>query len=117
MHSNTIVILIISSAFVRSWGTCDVEDACSGAKHLADTGKVDGRMLCIDGGSAGGYTTLACLAFAKVFSAGRLHRNIIILPISKKNCSSFAFSNFACMTFGTWDSNYDSNYDKVCYIL
>ena len=26
-------------------------------------GKVDGKRLCITGGSAGGYTTLACLAF------------------------------------------------------
>lgn len=26
-------------------------------------GLVDPQRLCIDGGSAGGYTTLACLAF------------------------------------------------------
>lgn len=32
---------------------------------------MDGERLCIDGGSAGGYTTLACLAFRPgVFSAG-----------------------------------------------
>ena len=48
----------------------DLDDACSGAQHLADTGKVDGEKLCIDGGSAGGYTTLAALTFRKVFKAG-----------------------------------------------
>ena len=52
------------------WGLCDVEDCSSGARYLADTGKVDGDRLCIDGGSAGGYTTLACLAFTDVFKAG-----------------------------------------------
>ena len=53
-----------------SWGVYDLEDACSGAKHLADTGKVDGSKLCIDGGSAGGYTTLAALTFRDTFKAG-----------------------------------------------
>merc|ERR1712118_347478 len=33
-------------------------------------GRVDPSRLAIDGGSAGGYTTLACLAFTDVFSAG-----------------------------------------------
>ena len=38
--------------------------ACSNAaKYLAQRGLVDEKRLCIDGGSAGGYTTLACLAF------------------------------------------------------
>ena len=35
-----------------------------------DTGKVDGERLCITGGSAGGYTTLAALAFKNTFKAG-----------------------------------------------
>lgn len=40
------------------------EFTCSArAQHLASEGAVDARRLCIDGGSAGGYTTLACLAF------------------------------------------------------
>ena len=48
----------------------DLDDSCTGAKHLADKGKVDGNRLCIDGGSAGGYTTLAALTFRDVFKAG-----------------------------------------------
>ena len=54
-----------------SWGICDVEDCSSGALHLANTGKGDIDKLCIDGGSAGGFTTLACLAFTDVFKAGK----------------------------------------------
>lgn len=35
-----------------------------------DSGKADGERLCITGGSAGGYTTLAALAFRDTFKAG-----------------------------------------------
>ncbi|KAL6548829.1 hypothetical protein OROHE_008674 [Orobanche hederae] len=52
------------------WGIVDVNDCCSCAKFLADSGKVDGERLCIMGGSAGGYTTLAALAFRETFKAG-----------------------------------------------
>ncbi|EPS72679.1 hypothetical protein M569_02077 [Genlisea aurea] len=52
------------------WGVVDVDDCCSCAKFLADSGKVDGERLCITGGSAGGYTTLAALAFRDTFKAG-----------------------------------------------
>ena len=46
-----------------NWGIVDVDDCCNAAKHLAREGKADEHRLCISGGSAGGYTTLACLAF------------------------------------------------------
>ncbi|NJR38257.1 MAG: S9 family peptidase [Leptolyngbyaceae cyanobacterium CSU_1_4] len=52
------------------WGIVDVNDCVNGAKHLVDQGLVDGDRLCIDGGSAGGYTTLAALTFRDVFKAG-----------------------------------------------
>jgi hypothetical protein len=35
-----------------------------------ESGKVDGQRLCITGRSAGGYTTLASLAFRDTFKAG-----------------------------------------------
>eukprot|EP00250_Pteridium_aquilinum_P033253 c5368_g1_i1 orf=21-2150(+) len=53
-----------------TWGIVDVDDCCSCAKFLVDSGKVDGEHLCIDGGSAGGYTTLAALVFKDTFKAG-----------------------------------------------
>ncbi|KAL0314809.1 UNVERIFIED_CONTAM: Dipeptidyl peptidase family member 6 [Sesamum angustifolium] len=52
------------------WGIVDVNDCCSCAKFLVGSGKVDGQRLCITGGSAGGYTTLAALAFRDTFKAG-----------------------------------------------
>ncbi|KAG5543408.1 hypothetical protein RHGRI_016217 [Rhododendron griersonianum] len=52
------------------WGIVDVNDCCSCAKFLVNEGKVDGERLCIAGGSAGGYTTLAALAFRETFKAG-----------------------------------------------
>ena len=43
------------------WGVYDVEDAASGARYLADQGRVDGSKLVIYGGSAGGFTVLQSL--------------------------------------------------------
>lgn len=60
-----------------SWGTVDVDDACNGALYLANTTKqVDPDSLAIDGGSAGGYTTLAVLTFRNIFKAGASHYGI-----------------------------------------
>jgi dipeptidyl aminopeptidase/acylaminoacyl peptidase len=53
-----------------SWGVVDVDDAVNAALYLANEGKVDRQKLLIRGGSAGGYTTLAALAFRDVFRAG-----------------------------------------------
>ncbi|KAI9346174.1 peptidase S9 prolyl oligopeptidase active site domain protein [Obelidium mucronatum] len=54
-----------------NWGIVDVADVCNGALHLAKLGKVDRNRLCIAGGSAGGFTTLAALTFRPdVFAAG-----------------------------------------------
>ena len=53
-----------------SWGVADVEDCLAAARYLATEGEVDGDRLVITGGSAGGYTTLAALAFGDAFSAG-----------------------------------------------
>ncbi len=52
------------------WGVVDVDDSVNGARYLVEQGLVDGERLAIRGGSAGGYTTLAALAFRDVFSAG-----------------------------------------------
>ncbi|KAH9758393.1 peptidase S9 domain-containing protein [Citrus sinensis] len=52
------------------WGIVDVNDCCSCATFLVGSGKADEKRLCITGGSAGGYTTLAALAFRDTFKAG-----------------------------------------------
>lgn len=53
-----------------NWGICDIEDVVAGAEHLVKQGLVDPKRLAIDGGSAGGYTTLGALAFKNTFTAG-----------------------------------------------
>jgi len=52
------------------WGIADVEDCTAAARYLVERGDVDPERLAIKGGSAGGLTTLAALAFGDVFSAG-----------------------------------------------
>lgn len=58
------------------WGVSDVEDAVAGAQWLAEQGLADSDKLIIRGGSAGGYTTLAALAFSDVFKAGASYYGI-----------------------------------------
>ena len=54
-----------------NWGIVDVEDSIAAAQYLVERGEVDPRRLCVSGGSAGGYTTLACMARADTpFGAG-----------------------------------------------
>ena len=57
-------------ALYGQWGIADVEDAVAGATWLAERGLADPDRLIIRGGSAGGYTTLAALAFHDSFAAG-----------------------------------------------
>jgi len=52
------------------WGIVDMDDCCSGAEWCVQNSLADGAKLCIDGGSAGGYTTLCALTFRTTFSAG-----------------------------------------------
>lgn len=71
------------------WGLYDIEDCCNGARHLVEMGKVDNDRLCIDGGSAGGYTTLACLTFRDVFKAGASHYGIGDIEVLMKETHKF----------------------------
>ena len=52
------------------WGVVDVDDCSTGARAMAEQGRVDGRRLAIRGGSAGGFTTLAALTGTDVFAVG-----------------------------------------------
>jgi dipeptidyl aminopeptidase/acylaminoacyl peptidase len=56
------------------WGVIDVADCLAAARRLAEQDRVDGDRLCIRGGSAGGFTTLAALAREDTpFAAGADH--------------------------------------------
>ncbi len=52
------------------WGVVDVNDAIAAVDFLIAQGKVDPNRIAIRGGSAGGFTTLAALAFHNRFKAG-----------------------------------------------
>lgn len=52
------------------WGVVDVQDTVAVMEHLVEQGIADGDRLGIEGGSAGGWTTLACLTRTETFSAG-----------------------------------------------
>jgi dipeptidyl aminopeptidase/acylaminoacyl peptidase len=58
------------------WGVVDLNDVVNGAKYLVAQGLADGARLAIDGGSAGGYTTLAALTFRDVFKVGASYYGI-----------------------------------------
>lgn len=58
------------------WGIVDVDDCIAAARFLVERGDVDPDRLAIEGGSAGGYTTLAALAFRDVFTAGISHYGV-----------------------------------------
>uniref|UniRef100_A0A2P2L024 Uncharacterized protein LOC105120651 isoform X3 n=1 Tax=Rhizophora mucronata TaxID=61149 RepID=A0A2P2L024_RHIMU len=71
------------------WGIVDVNDCCSCAKFLVDSGKADEERLCITGGSAGGYTTLAALAFKETFKAGASLYGVADLSLLKAETHKF----------------------------
>ncbi|CAH1277717.1 APEH [Branchiostoma lanceolatum] len=73
----------------QNWGIHDVDDCCHGALYLAGNGKVDKKRLAIDGGSAGGYTTLASLAFRDTFHAGVSHYGVGDLEALAKDTHKF----------------------------
>jgi dipeptidyl aminopeptidase/acylaminoacyl peptidase len=57
----------------RMWGIVDVADAVTVARALADAGEVDPARVAVRGGSAGGWTSLACLTSSDVFCAGAVY--------------------------------------------
>ena len=58
------------------WGIVDLDDCVNGARYAVPSGRADGDRLIVRGSSAGGYTTLACLAFRDVFKAGASYYGI-----------------------------------------
>ena len=71
------------------WGLVDVADAVNAARALVAEGKADPARLIIRGGSAGGYTTLAALAFHDVFSAGASYYGISDIEILAHDTHKF----------------------------
>jgi dipeptidyl aminopeptidase/acylaminoacyl peptidase len=72
-----------------AWGVADVEDCAAGAHHLVASGEADPERLAIRGSSAGGYTTLAALAFTDVFRAGASYYGVSDLEALAKDTHKF----------------------------
>ena len=54
----------------RGWGVVDVADCAAAAQALIDSGDAHPEQIAIEGGSAGGFTTLAALCFTSLFRVG-----------------------------------------------
>ncbi|MBO9339505.1 MAG: S9 family peptidase [Chloroflexus sp.] len=72
-----------------AWGVVDVEDCIAGAQFLAASGRADPDRLLITGGSAGGFTVLAALAFHRVFRAGASHFGVADLAALARDTHKF----------------------------
>ncbi|MFN2455873.1 MAG: prolyl oligopeptidase family serine peptidase [Pyrinomonadaceae bacterium] len=65
----------------KQWGVVDVDDCVNGARYLIERGLADANRCAIDGGSAGGYTTLCALTFRDLFKAGASHFGLSDLEV------------------------------------
>ena len=72
-----------------NWGIVDVDDCANAAQYLAKQGKVDGKRLTIDGGSAGGqqikayYSLLsACLLQLQLQGIHGVYYCFGVVPLS-----------------------------------
>jgi dipeptidyl aminopeptidase/acylaminoacyl peptidase len=71
------------------WGLVDVDDAVAAAEYLASIGDADVERLAISGGSAGGYTTLAALAFRDTFGAGASYYGVADIELLAADTHKF----------------------------
>ena len=72
-----------------AWGVVDVDDCVNAARHLVARGLADPERCVIDGGSAGGYTTLAALTFRAQFKAGASHYGVSDLAALVRDTHKF----------------------------
>ena len=84
-----------------NWGIVDVEDCLAAAGWLADEGRVDRDRMVIRGGSAGGFTVLASLAFGDVFAAGACSYGIADLSVLAADTHKFE-SRYTDRLIGPW---------------
>ena len=88
------------------WGVVDVEDCVAAAEYLAERGDVDRDRLAIRGGSAGGFTTLAALAFHDTFAAGVSKYGVADLAVLAQETHKFE-SRYLDSLIGPWPAAED----------
>jgi dipeptidyl aminopeptidase/acylaminoacyl peptidase len=84
-----------------AWGVADVEDCAQVVRWLAEEGRVDGRRAVIRGGSAGGFTALAALAFTTTFAAGASLYGVADLELLARHTHKFE-SRYLDGLVGPW---------------
>ena len=93
------------------WGIVDVDDCVAAARFLVERGEVDPARLAIEGGSAGGYTTLAALAFRDVFAAGISHFGVADLKLLMTDAHKFE-SRYLDRMVGPYPEAADRYHDR-----
>lgn len=73
----------------QNWGVVDIEDIENGVRHVIDEGFVAPDRIAIRGGSAGGYSVMACLTNSELFSAGASYYGISDLEILAQETHKF----------------------------
>jgi dipeptidyl aminopeptidase/acylaminoacyl peptidase len=95
-----------------NWGVVDVDDCCNGALYLVKKGLADPDRLIIRGGSAGGYTTLACLTFRNnVFKAGASYYGLSELEIFVRETHKFE-SRYMFSLLGAYPENKNIYFER-----
>ena len=89
----------------------DVDDCSNAALYLVKEGLADPERLAIHGGSAGGFTTFACLAFSNVFKAGAGHFGVSELDIFVKDTHKFE-SRYLFTLVGPYPERKDLYYER-----
>jgi dipeptidyl aminopeptidase/acylaminoacyl peptidase len=94
-----------------TWGVVDVDDCVNGAKFLAARGDVDANRTMIDGGSAGGYTTLCGLTFRDYFKAGASYYGVSDLEALEVDTHKFE-SRYSRGLIGPYPERRDLYFDR-----
>ncbi|HET9076026.1 MAG TPA: S9 family peptidase [Acidimicrobiales bacterium] len=89
-----------------AWGVADVEDCAAAVAWLDGQQLVDGRRALIRGGSSGGFTTLAALAFTGSFAAGASHFGIADLELLARDTHKFE-ARYLDSLVGPWPEKAD----------
>ncbi|WP_415840197.1 S9 family peptidase [Nocardiopsis gilva] len=90
-----------------SWGVVDVEDSVSVAQGLVAEGLADPARLAIRGGSAGGFTSAAALAFSDVFRCAAIQYPIVDLAGWRTGETHDFESQYPESIVGPWPSAKD----------
>lgn len=83
------------------WGELDVADCAAAVSQLVAEGEVDPERVAIEGGSAGGFTTLAALIQEPVFKAGVCRYPVCDLAALQQDTHRFE-SGYFDRLIGPW---------------